>query len=149
MLVITVMNDTVVVASATTSGSTVTIGMPVDFPRITSPTHGVYLRQVSDEVNAAAPNCRRTTTMRIQHQKSGSTQRSVLALDVKRRYLNVDAEGNYTLPSDTARVSRVAFQADIPEGMSLDEFLQDFRRLVGLLINGSEDVAKRLYNSEV
>lgn len=149
MLVITVMNDTLSVASATTSGSTVTFGTAQDFPRISSATHGVYLRQVSDEIDVAAPNCRRTTTMRVQHQKSGTTQRSVLAFDVKRHYLNVDDEGNYTVPSVTTRVSRVAFQADIPEGMSSVEFLQDFRRIIGLLINNSEAVAKQLYNSEV
>lgn len=108
------------------------------FPRVAS-SDSSHLRR-STHLGSLSPS-----VLRIAHQprKNGSgKQRSLLALD--QTLTRLDSSNN---PVGTVEF-KVAFQCDIPEGVTADEFVAACQTLFGALLSNNAEGLKQILNGE-
>jgi hypothetical protein len=136
------MNDTLAVKdlAISTVGATQLPGSARNFARVHS-VDSAY-RRVSNHINA---NGLSPTTIRVAHtprNNSVTTQRSLIAID--QDLTRLDASSN---PISKVRF-KVAFQADIPEGVALAEYRTACATLFGALLETDGALLTSIYNGE-
>lgn len=133
------MNDTITVKPLTaTSIAVANLGAARDFARVAFADKSVYARR-NDALGSLNP-----TYLRIKHGKTKSVKTASALLE--QHVTRVDAQSN---PLATL-FDQVQFLANIPPGLTEDEFVDHSMNLFGALIgDGSCAVLRALYRGEV
>jgi len=136
------MNDTHNVKSLLANAITGTQldSVALAYARVASTDSKVALRRFS--------NPSLVSTLRISHQPrkavgDTSVQRTLCAFDQARIRLDEN-----DIPTGVYVNSKVAFQCDIPSGLTAAEFKSDVRRLIGLLAENDCALVDALFNTE-
>lgn len=133
------MNDTITVKPLTATSITVAnLGAARDFARVSHPDKSVYARR-NDALGSLNP-----TYLRIKHgsTKSVKTVSAVLEQHITR----VDAQSNPL----ASLYDQVQFVANIPPGLTEQEFVDHSMNLFGTLVgDGTCSVLRALYRGEM
>lgn len=131
------MQDTITVKPIVASSlDAANFGTARDFPRVATPDKGVYARR-NDILGSLSP-----AYLRVKHNETKSVQQSSVILEQRRA--RVDALQNVL----STTYNTTGLVANIPDGLTEEEFVNDLLTLSGILLENDCAVARALYRGE-